>query len=248
MIQVFDDKPAVAKAAAQLFLETAVKAVAKNGRFLVALSGGSTPAALFSLLKEQPYINQIPWSKTHVFWSDERLVPPDEDGSNFKQANDLFLRFTAVPPNQIYRAKGEMPSETAVADYKSQLQTITRMGESLPIFDLILLGMGNDGHTASLFPGPISKEEENEPIIAVTADYDGRPAHRLTFTPHLINKARLILLLVTGDSKATTVNHVINGETNQEKWPVQRIQPSNGQIFWYLDQAAARHLSHNAKE
>ncbi|MEM7336563.1 MAG: 6-phosphogluconolactonase [Chloroflexota bacterium] len=240
MIQVFDTKQDVAQAAAKLLLETATEAISKNGRFLVALSGGSTPALLYELLNKRPYAEKMPWQDTHIFWGDERLVPPTNDGSNFKQAKNILLQNVPIPEENIHRAKGELSPADAVPDYLAQLKAVSLNDGALPIFDLVLLGMGGDGHTASLFPGAIQPIERETAVISVTANYDGRPANRISFTPLLINKSKNILVLITGENKAATVNEVLNGETNLEKWPIQRIQPSNGTLYWYLDQAAAQ--------
>lgn len=242
MITVFESKAAMSQGAARLFQETAVRAVAQNGRCLVALSGGGTPADMFALLGERPYREHIPWHNLHIFWSDERLVPPDNDESNYKQAYDLFLSKVPIPNQNIHRTKGEASPIKAVQAYKDELAHFSADGSSMPSFDLILLGMGSDGHTASLFPGSITSTERSEPIIHVTADYDGRPAERISFTPLLINKAHHILVLVSGEKKAETVTAVIEGEKNLQKYPIQRISPQTGTMHWYLDAAAAQQL------
>lgn len=242
MVEIFEDKAALSEAAAQLFVTKARAAVAQNGRFLVALSGGSTPAMLFELLRERPYANQMPWSKTVVFWGDERIVPPTDDGSNYKQANDLLLSHVPIPPDNVFRAKGELSPEEAAADYALQVATLDAGETAVPAFDLILLGMGTDGHTASLFPGAVSAAEQTEPVIAVTADYDGRPANRVSFTPLLINQADTVVVLVAGANKAETLHNVLHGAADPETYPIQRIQPANGQLLWFVEKTAASHL------
>jgi len=142
-----------------------------------------------------------------------------------------------IPPAQIHRALGEADVTTAVVDYATQL---AQFSPPWPRFDLILLGMGHDGHTASLFPGPIPPPELTEPVMAVTAHYDGRPAQRITFTPRLINDAHHILFLVTGANKAPALHAVLSGEHNPEQWPAQRIQPQDGRVSWLVDTAAAQ--------
>ncbi len=242
MIHRLESKQEVAQFTADLFLKVANEAVDKNGRFLVALSGGSTPALLFELLKDSPYAEGIPWEQTHIFWGDERLVPPTDDGSNYKQANELLLKHVDIPKTNIHRALGEASPSEAAEDYLNQLQKFTKEDENFPVFDLILLGMGNDGHTASLFPGEISDLERETAVISVTADYDGRPANRVTFTPLLINLAQHIVVLVTGRSKAETLKQVLEGDHNPERLPIQRIQPQNGILHWIFDHAAAENL------
>lgn len=242
MLEIFTDRESLNVEAADQLVKLANEAVAQNGRFLIALSGGSTPAGLFKLLAQSPYREQMPWANSIVFWSDERLVPPGDDGSNYKQAHDLLLRHVPIPSDQIVRAKGEQSPEAAVADYQAALQQYATDNRPEPRFDLILLGMGSDGHTASLFPGPISQAEEAQPIIAVTADYDGRPAHRISMTPRLINQARHIFFLVAGASKAAALTAVLQGPYQPEQWPAQRISPENGRLHWFVDEPAAEKI------
>ncbi|GAB4270871.1 MAG: 6-phosphogluconolactonase [Candidatus Promineifilaceae bacterium] len=241
-IHIFSDITQLSEAAAQFFAAQANTAVSRHGRFLTALSGGSTPRQLFTHLSQPPYSQQIPWQQTHIFWSDERLVPPNDDGSNYKQAHDTLLSKVPIPSQNIHRALGEADARTAVSHYTNTLHKIAAPGHNWPQFDLILLGMGSDGHTASLFPGPIPAEQENNPVTAVTAHYDGRPAQRITFTPLLINDAHHILFLVTGASKAHALYHVLHGQHAPAQWPAQRIQPHHGRITWYVDTAAASQL------
>ena len=238
-LHVFADLNQLSQAAAQQFVDSAQAAVQANGRFLVALSGGSTPNRLFSLLSHTPYADTIPWAHTHIFWGDERLVPPQDSGSSYKQAHDLLLKDVPVPPHHIHRVKGESDSETAVADYTQQLQELAEPGQSWPRFDLAIMGLGNDGHTASLFPGAISPEETVQPVIAVTAHYDGRPAQRISLTPLVFNEAHTVLFLVSGANKAEALTAVLHHADTPEKWPAQRIQPHSGQLLWFVDKAAA---------
>ncbi len=239
-LHIFATHDAFNQAAAQLITTLAQEAVSQNGRFSLALSGGGTPAGLYRLLAERPFCQQMPWPQTHLFWGDERLVPPDDPGSNYGQVAELLLNKVPIPPENIHRARGELAMETAVADYTSQLQAFASDGE-IPVLDVMLLGMGSDGHTASLFPG--SPVQEADWVIGVTADYDGRPAQRLSLTPTVINQARHIIFLVTGSSKADTLQKVLYGPHQPETLPAQRIQPINGTLTWLTDTAAAQHLS-----
>ncbi|MBK8984515.1 MAG: 6-phosphogluconolactonase [Chloroflexi bacterium] len=238
-VHVFADAAALVEAAARLFVTIAATAVAQHGRFLTALSGGSTPQALFQRLSQPDYAQRAFWRSSHIFWGDERLVPPDDPGSNYKLAADLLLQHVPVPAANIHRAKGELDPETAVTDYAHQLHQLAPAGHAWPRLDLALMGLGSDGHTASLFPGPIAPGERTHPVIAVTANYDGRPAHRLTLTPLVFNDASHILFLVTGANKAQAVTAVLHGPPAAEQWPAQRIHPTTGQITWLLDQSAA---------
>ena len=239
-LHILDDKAAFNEAAAKLLVKLAQAAVAERGCFSIALSGGGTPSGVYELLAERPYRDEIPWQHTHVFWGDERLVPPDDDGSNYKQAAELLLRKVTIPAENIHRVQGEADRDTAVADYTEQLK-ILAIGNQPPIFDLILLGMGSDGHTASLFPG--SPVAQREWVVGVTADYDGRPAERLTLTPTVINQARHIIFLVAGSSKTETLQKVLYGPQQPETLPAQRIQPVNGTLTWLTDREAAAELS-----
>ncbi len=221
-------------------MQASQAAVARHGRFIVALSGGGTPQPLYRLLSQPPFSKQIPWDKTHVFWGDERLVPPDHAESSYGMTARLLLDCVPIPPAHVHRALGEGDGVTAVADYTAQL---AQLGAPWPLFDLILLGMGHDGHTASLFPGPIPSEELSNPVMAVTAQYDGRPAQRITFTPQLMNDAHQVLFLVTGANKAKALYEVLSGVPNPELWPAQRIAPRDGRVTWLVDSAAAQLLT-----
>ncbi len=231
VLQTFPSLLELSHAAAEQVVQLAQEAVQKNGRFSFCLSGGSTPETLYRLLAAPPYASQMPWAQTHLFWGDERLVPPDAPGSNYYQVHQLLLPSVSIPPEQVHRAKGELSPAEAVADYTHQLGHFAAPAP-WPRFDLVLLGMGSDGHTASLFPGPISHEEMTQPIIAVTADYDGRPAQRISLTPLVFNQARHILFLLTGKNKRDTLTAVLHGPHLPQQYPAQRIQPQSGRLSW----------------
>lgn len=240
-LRVLADDAAVAGAAADLFAATVSAAVAERGQALVALSGGSTPLAMFRRLAAPPHAATIPWAQTHIFWADERLVPPDDPGSNFHHAHDLLLRHVPLPAANIHRPRGEQPAAAAVSDYTAQLAHYARdVATPWPRFDLVLLGLGSDGHTASLFPG--SPVEADGAVRAAQADYDGRPAERLTLTPPVFNDARTLAFLVTGSSKADAVAATLQGDTDLVAHPAQRIRTDDGRVIWLLDEAAAAGL------
>lgn len=241
-LRVFDDSSMLAVAAAEAFATSAAQAVASRGRFLVTLSGGSTPQALFSLLATPPYRTEIEWTAVHLFWGDERLVPADDSGSNYYHAQRLLLSQVAIPASQIHPVRGELPAQEAVVDYGQQLQTLASAGQAWPRFDLALMGMGADGHTASLFPGSAAVFEETKPVLAVTADYGGRPAQRVTLTPPVFNDARQVLFLVAGEDKATALAAVLQGARDVQTWPAQCIQPVSHNLTWFTDRQAARLL------
>ncbi len=239
-IRIFVDLDALSNAAAALFVETAEQAILRRGGCLIALSGGSTPARLYSLLAEPPYRDQIDWKKVQAFWGDERCVPPDDPESNYRQAYDAFLGRVPIPESNIHRVRGELPPEDAARDYAEVLRGFAPAPLDFPRFDLALLGMGEDGHTASLFPH--SEVDLPGATAAVTAQYQGRPANRVTLTPSVLNAARRVVFLVSGESKSKTVADVLKGAYEPFLLPAQRIRPSDGELIWLLDGAAASGL------
>lgn len=239
-LRVFADGDSLIEAAAQLFAEIAIASVAERGRFTVALSGGGTPQGLYQRLARPPYRDDIPWAHAHLYWGDERLVPPNDPGSNYAQAARTLIRHLPIPEENIHRAKGELSPHEAVQEYRRQLRRFLPPGSER--FDLVLMGMGSDGHTASLFPGPVSPAESEEAVISVTAKYEGRPANRLTLTPLVFNNARNVVFLVAGANKAETLAAVFSGGYQPEKLPAQRIRPVEGRLIWLVDRAAARRV------
>ncbi|MFD3003066.1 6-phosphogluconolactonase [Pontibacter toksunensis] len=239
MLQIFEDKAQLSKAAAELFVKTAQEAVQQNGRFTVALTGGSSPVQLYDLLAQQPYVEQVPWEKTFVFWGDERWVPLTDDRSNARMAMETFLNKVPVPAAQIYPMweDGKEPEEFA-NKYEQLLKA--HFSQQIPQFDLILLGMGDDGHTASLFPGTAVLHETSR---LVQAYYLGpQSMYRITLTAPLINQAKTICFLTFGSNKAPALQEVLEGERNPEKYPSQLIQPKNGEVIWLVDESAASKL------
>lgn len=239
-IRIFEDSDVLSVAAAQIFVETASQAIQARGRFLAAISGGGTPGALFTLLAGEPYRAQVNWKDTHIFWADERLVPPDDAGSNYRQAMDALLSRVPLPDENILRIKGELEPAEASEEYARTLKRFASPPLDWPRFDLTLLGMGADGHTASLFPG--SPAAASTPTLAVAADYQGRPAQRVTLTPLVFNAARQVVFLVTGESKSAALARVIKGGYYPEELPAQRIRPTKGILTWLVDQAAGSNL------
>jgi 6-phosphogluconolactonase len=242
-VQVWPDLNALSRAAAQRFAAIAAEAVQVRGRCSVALSGGGTPQALYRLLALSPYREQLLRNNVHFFWGDERCVPPDHPESNYRLAYSALLGPAAVPLENIHRIKGEWQPAQAAQDYAAQLKQFSEAGLAWPRFDLVLLGMGSEGHTASLFPGPITTAELNEPTLAVTANYQGRPANRVTLTPRVFNSARNVLFLVAGADKSEALAAVLTGPLEPERWPAQRVRPQQGSVAWFVDQAAASQIS-----
>jgi 6-phosphogluconolactonase len=238
-LRVFKDLESLSQAAATLFVEQAAAAVTERGRFLVALNGGSTPTRLFQLLATE-YRDKVDWSQVHVFWGDERCVPPHDPGSNYRQAQDAFLSRVPIPASNIHRVKGELEPVDASNDYALVLKEFATPPFDYPRFDLVYLGMGEDGHTASLFPG--SPVDVTRPTLPVTANYQDRPANRVTLTQLVFNQARVVVFMATGEKKALTLAEVLSGRYNPERYPAQRIVPKNGKLIWLVDEDAAGRL------
>ena len=238
-IRIFKDLEQLSKHAADIFVDQAAQAIRERGRFLVALNGGSTPTRLFQLLATD-YRNKVDWPGVHVFWGDERCVPPQDSGSSYGQAQGILLDHVAMPESNIHRVKGELDPATATTEYAQTLKSFAAEHLEFPRFDLVYLGMGEDGHTASLFPG--STVHVTEPVIAVTANYQHRPANRVTVTPIVFNQARTVAFMATGEKKANTLSEVLSDRYNPELYPAQRIDPKDGQLIWLVDEVAASRL------
>lgn len=239
-VRIFENLEALSETAALLVIESCRQAVTQRGRALIALSGGNTPAPLYDLLARTPYAEQVEWLRVHVFWGDERCVPPEDLNSNYRQATDALLSRVPLPTQNVHRVRSEMAPSEAAAAYALTLKMFASPPLDWPRFDVVLLGMGEDGHTASLFPG--SPVDMPGATAAVTADYQGRPARRVTLTPQVFNAARRVLFLASGESKSDTLASVLNGDYRPGLLPAQRIRPSDGQLIWMVDQAAASRL------
>lgn len=245
-IHIFKDVEELSRAAAEIFVEHAAKAIAGRNRFLVALNGGNTPTRLFQLLATG-HRDRVDWSNVHVFWGDERCVPVDDPGSSYGQARDLLLRHVPIPDSNIHRIQGELGPAEASKEYVLILKDFASPPLEWPRFDLIYLGMGEDGHTASLFPG--SPVDVSEPTMPVTAHYQDRPANRVTLTPVVLNSARMIAFMATGQKKADTLAEVLSDThmRNPAQYPAQRIQPKEGRLIWLVDESAASKLPEELK-
>jgi 6-phosphogluconolactonase len=230
---------ALSVAAADLFVEQAHRSIADRDRFLVALNGGSTPTRLFQLLATDS-AKRVDWSRIHVFWGDERCVLPEDAGSSYGQARDILLSHVLIPDVNIHRIQGELGPVEASKDYSLTLREFASPPLKWPRFDLIYLGMGEDGHTASLFPG--SPVDVSEPTMPVTAHYQDRPANRVTLTPVVFNSAHVIVFMANGEKKANTLAEVLSDRYNPAQYPAQRIAPNDGRLIWLVDEAAASRL------
>lgn len=239
-IVILPDLDRLSLAAAKHFSEAAQTAFKKRGKALVALSGGSTPLQLFHKLAAAPFSAQIPWQVVHFFWCDERCVPPDDPESNFGQARQVLFHPLNLPNENLHRIPGELDPEHAALVYRETLHQFKAPGLNWPIFDLVLLGLGADGHTASLFPG--APLPEQVPVLAVTAGYHGRPSHRVTLTPLVLNSARQVIFLAAGAEKAEAVKHALQHPLDLLRYPAQRIQPTHGTLQWLVDASAAKYI------
>jgi 6-phosphogluconolactonase len=243
VIDVHADADALAWAAATRLTGTATAAVRQRGRFTIALSGGSTPSKLFQVLALGEWAVRFPWPYTHVFWADERCVPPEHEDSNFGAARRALLGRVPVPEEQIHRWHGEHPEPHTEAErYAAVLREhVEPFRDGNPRFDLILLGMGADGHTASLFPHSPALSLNAQPAAA---NYiDKLASHRLTLTYPAINAAREILFLVAGQDKAGMLSRVLEGPRDLQELPSQAVAPVDGTLTWLVDEAAVARLN-----
>jgi 6-phosphogluconolactonase len=246
-VRISADPEELAHSAAEKFLETSLEAVTSRGRFRVALSGGSTPKTLYQLLasRTERYLSQIPWTRSDFFWTDERCVPPTHADSNFRMANDAMLSPAQVPPENIHRIKTERPhpNEAAIA-YEETLRSQFRVGEGgFPRFDLILLGIGTEGHTASIFPDSEVLTETKRLSVAVWVEK--LRANRITLTLPILNNANLTVFLVSGKDKASILHTVLQSPRDPGRYPAQAIMPTHGELLWLVDEAAATELNGN---
>jgi 6-phosphogluconolactonase len=243
-VRIHRDSQAWAEAAAELVQEEGTEAIRANGRFLIALSGGTTPETLYRTLASPMYVGRVDWSRTTFFFSDERCVAPDDPRSNYALARRALFIPLKIASSQVYRMPGESRDPHAAAyEYEQQLRLATQTEPSVtPSLDLILLGLGEDGHTASLFPGsPVQQEQQT--LIAVTQSPIDPPT-RLTMTLGVINRASVVLFLVTGSPKAQMVRRVLEPRTDADRQlPATQVTPDKGRLIWLLDQLAAAELT-----
>ncbi len=232
---VLDTPADVAKALADLFVRCGQDAIAARGRFDVSLAGGTTPTAAYELLGTPEYASELDWNKVEVYFGDERCVPPDHEQSNYKMAKDAFLERVGIPGANVHRIAGEDDPVDAAAAYRAEL--ISRLGEE-PRFDLVMLGMGPDGHTASLFPGTDPLEADEMLVRAVYST--SQKQWRITLTPRVLNGARTVVFAVAGAGKASMLKQVREGPYEPMKRPSQIIAPRDGRLIWLVDREAAR--------
>lgn len=232
------DAAELAQKAAEQWVVLAQQAIANSGRFTVALSGGSTPKTLYSLLASPEYRGRVDWLRVHLFWGDERCVPPDHPESNYRMVREALLGKIEIPPKNIHRMKGEISPEEAAASYEVELAQFFHLDPgALPRFDLVLLGLGEDGHTASLFPGSAALQETTR--LVTTAYVERLHAHRLTLTLPVLNAAAQVSFLISGASKTTKVQEILGAGAAQVDYPAARIAPADGRLTWFITQDAA---------
>jgi 6-phosphogluconolactonase len=240
-IQVYRDPAVLAQALADLFIETGVVAMADRGGFRVALSGGNTPRAAYELLAREPRSAELSWSDVFIYFGDERCVPPNDEQSNYRMAEKAFLNAIAIPPTNVHRIAGEINPAAAASEYATVLRT--DLGDP-PVFDLVMLGLGPDGHTASLFPGTPPDSEQDALVRAVYSQ--SQMMWRVTITPKVINAARVVVFAVEGDAKAAVVAAVLEGPYDPVKYPAQIVRPQSGRLLWLVDEMAAGMLHQKA--
>jgi 6-phosphogluconolactonase len=235
IIKTYPSTDQLARAAAMHFIECAQEAIEERGYFSVVLAGGSTPRIVYEYLATVELVPHVQWEKVHVFWGDERCVAPNHEDSNYRMAFEVLLRHSPIPVKQIYRMEGELDPKEAAQAYENRLRKF--FGQKVPRFDLILLGLGTDGHTASLFPGTKALTETKRWVMP---NYVRKlSSWRLTLTAHLINKAANVTFLVSGKEKAEILRYVLAGRYDPEEIPAQMIRPEQGQLRWLLDANAA---------
>jgi len=251
-VRIYRNAEELALKSARLFARLADQYVVGSGRFTVALSGGSTPKAMLTLLSADPFVDTVPWSSIYFFWGDERCVPPDHADSNYRMASEALLSKVPVPPANVFRIPAENPDpQRAAEEYAATLtrffvgearatKTETAPLSNLPRFDLVFLGMGPDGHTASLFPHTTALQAGDQIVVANYVEKFN--TYRITLTAATINNARNVTFLLAGEDKAEPLKCVLEGSYQPDLYPSQLIRPRNGSLLWMVDEAAARLL------
>lgn len=251
-LEVLPTSDALMHAAAELWVAAAASAIGASGRFAVALSGGATPQRLYRLLATHPYASGVDWSRVHAFWGDERGVPPDDPASNYRMAHEALLAAVPIPAENVHRIRGEDEPAAAAAAYERDLRETFATPDGPPRlspgsrFDLVLLGLGEDGHTASLFPGAAALREPARWVRAVHPA--AVPTARVTLTPAVINAAAEVVFLVSGGAKAATLRRVREGPYQLDALPAQIIAPRAGRLRWLVDADAAADLESRGQD
>ena len=236
-IVVFKSGSDLVHGAATAMVDLLHDAALRRGSAAIALSGGSTPRSVYELLATDQFRGKVDWNTTHLFWGDERCVPPNAPDSNYRMVKESLLDKVPVPSTNIHRAKGELLPVEAAHQYEDEIRK--HFGSATPAFDLLLLGIGEDGHTASLFPGTAALSERSRVVTEVFVPKLN--AHRVTLTFPVINNAGRVVILVSGKTKASIVREIL--EVRPGKYPSEQVSPTSGSLYWYLDADAASMLS-----
>mgnify|MGYP006305374571 CR=1 FL=1 len=239
-INVFESADALVSDFSTFFFRKANKRIQENKTFTVALSGGSTPNTFYKHIADN-YKNATEWNHIHFFWGDERMVPASEEQSNFGTARRIFLDTIDINPENIHPIRGEADVDNEAARYSCEITSYVHESGSLPSFDLIILGLGDDGHTASVFPNQMDLMYSNR--VCEIAEHPKTGQQRITLSGKTINNARNIVFLVTGENKADIVHSVVNKSNNYNKFPAAHIEPDSGKIYWFLDAKAGKNIS-----
>lgn len=234
-VETFENPEKLAEAAARSFVEKAARAIAERGRFAAALAGGSTPKATYEVLARD-HVSNVDWPNVHVFFGDERTVPPDHEDSNYRMAREVLIDH--VPVGSVHRMRGELPPDEAAASYEEDLRAFFE--EEPPVLDLVMLGIGGDGHTASLFPETSALEVTDRLVVANPVPKLGTT--RITLTAPFLNAAREVTFLVAGEDKAEALKEILEGAADPREYPAKLVRPS-GDPIWMVDRAAARLLA-----
>jgi len=237
-VRIFPDPPALFQGATEEFVKQAAAATQSRGKFVVSLAGGSTPKGLFNVLAAR---QDLPWDKIYVFFGDERHVPPDDPESNYRMARESLLSKVPIPAEHVFRIPAEDPDAHHAAENYEQTLRKFFVSPAFPRFDLILLGMGPDGHTASLFPGGKALEEKSRWVVADWVEKF--KTDRITLTLPVLNNAAAVMFLVSGSDKAATLKEVLQGKQPAERFPSKLIQPAEGTLIWMVDDEAAAALT-----
>ena len=243
-IHAYPNKEKLVAATTELAANCIEQAIKQNGLCNMALSGGNTPGGIFSLLASNPYRDRLDWSRLHLFWGDERMVPPEHQDSNFRLVQETLLDHIKIPDENVHRMRGEVTPEEAAAEYAELLHNHFEV--SPPCFDLMLLGLGADGHTASLFPGTDAVEECERHVVAVFVPK--LDAWRVTLTLPVLNAARKTLFLVSGKSKSEMVQRIMSNKQSAKEIPATMVNPQNGELHWMLDSDAMVLINKSARD
>jgi 6-phosphogluconolactonase len=237
-LEIFPTGHDLAEAAAKLIIDIATAAIKLRGKFVISLSGGHTPERLFALLATLPYRNQLPWNETYIFWGDERCVPADDVENNARMAKTVLLDRIGIPAENVYPIPVDLAPDKAAREYENIIKHF--FAPTPPRFDLILLGLGENGHTASIFPG---EEILFEPYLVKEVYVAEQRMFRITMTPELINHALNIIFLVEGGQKADILKTILTAPYQPHNYPAQLINPGNGKLYWLADVKAAALLT-----